>query len=106
MWSMVKFRQVVQGTSVDNWWNSGSNHVAFSRGNRGFVVFNAENWDLNQTIRTGLPSGTYCDVISGEKSGNGCTGKKIVVDGSGNAQFSIPGGSGDGVIAIHVEAKL
>lgn len=103
MWSMVQFRNVVGNSPVENWWNRGANQVAFSRGNRGFIVFNAENWDLNENIQTGLSSGTYCDVISGEKNGSSCTGKSISVGGDGVAQFSISGNSDDGVIAIHVE---
>ncbi|XP_073666305.1 alpha-amylase 2B isoform X7 [Tursiops truncatus] len=65
--NMVVFRNVVDGQPFTNWWDNGSNQVAFGRGNRGFIVFNNDDWALSSTLQTGLPAGTYCDVISGDK---------------------------------------
>lgn len=48
-----------------------SNRIAFRRGNRGFFALNNDpsaTW--TQSFQTGLPAGTYCDVISGEPSSN------------------------------------
>ncbi|XP_070505307.1 alpha-amylase A-like [Chironomus tepperi] len=107
IYNMVKFRNAAGSAAVANWWeNSGGKQIAFSRGNRAFIVFNNEGYDLNQSIYTGLPSGSYCDIASGNKSGNSCTGLTINVDGSGNAHFSIAAGASDGFIAIHADAKL
>ena len=61
---------------------------------------------LSTTLQTGLPAGTYCDVISGDKIDGNCTGIKVYVSGDGTAQFSISNTSGDPFIAIHVEPKL
>lgn len=106
IYNMVHFRNAVKGTAVENWWDNGNNQIAFSRGNRGFIVFNNEGYGINQSFKTGLPAGTYCDVASGSKSGSSCTGKSITVDGSGNAHISLSNSDYDGFQAYHVNAKL
>nr|XP_045726894.1 alpha-amylase 1B [Mirounga angustirostris] len=104
--NMVMFRNVVDGQPFTNWWDNGSNQVAFGRGNRGFIVFNNDDWTLSLTLQTGLPAGTYCDVISGDKINGHCTGIQISVSGDGNAHFSISNSAEDPFIAIHAESKL
>ncbi|KAM7318034.1 hypothetical protein ACRRTK_022771 [Alexandromys fortis] len=104
--NMVAFRNVVHGQPFSNWWDNGSNQVAFGRGNKGFIVFNNDDWALSATLQTGLPAGTYCDVISGDKIDGNCTGIKVYVGNDGKAQFSISNSAEDPFIAIHVEAKL
>ncbi|XP_075856021.1 alpha-amylase 2B isoform X2 [Microcebus murinus] len=104
--NMVVFRNVVDGQPFTNWWDNGSNQVAFGRGNRGFIVFNNDDWSLSLTLQTGLPAGTYCDVISGDKIDGNCTGIKIYVSADGKANFSISNSAEDPFIAIHVESKL
>ncbi|KAH0618361.1 hypothetical protein JD844_017485 [Phrynosoma platyrhinos] len=104
--NMVIFRNVVEGQAFTNWWDNNSNQVAFGRGNKGFIVFNNDDWNLSETLQTGLPSGTYCDIISGEKEGNSCTGIRIEVQGDGKAYFQISNSAEDPFVAIHVNAKL
>ncbi|NP_001079910.1 amylase, alpha 2B (pancreatic) S homeolog precursor [Xenopus laevis] len=104
--NMVIFRNVVNGQPFSNWWDNGSNQVAFGRGNKGFIVFNNDDRYLDATLNTGLPSGTYCDVISGQKEGSRCTGRQINVDGNGFARFQISNTDEDPFAAIHVNAKL
>ncbi|MBZ3888340.1 Pancreatic alpha-amylase [Sciurus carolinensis] len=104
--NMVIFRNVVDGQSFTNWWDNGSNQVAFGRGNRGFIVFNNDDWSLSTTLQTGLPGGTYCDVISGDKANGDCTGIKVYVSSDGNAHFSISNYAEDPFIAIHADSKL
>lgn len=58
------------------------------------------------TLSTGLPGGVYCDVISGQKEGNACTGKQIHVGSDGRAHFFISNRDEDPFVAIHVDAKL
>lgn len=106
IYNMVKFRNDVGTAAVANWWDNGANQIAFSRGSRGFIVFNGDSSNLSQSLATGLPAGTYCDVISGSKSGNSCTGPSITVGGDGRATFNIASNAGEGAIAIHVEARL
>ncbi|KFO26902.1 Pancreatic alpha-amylase [Fukomys damarensis] len=104
--NMVAFRNVADGQPFSNWWDNGSNQVAFGRGNRGFIVFNNDDWALSSTLQTGLPAGTYCDVISGDKVDGNCTGIKVQVAADGTAHFSISNSAEDPFIAIHAESKL
>ncbi|KAF4102509.1 hypothetical protein G5714_017309 [Onychostoma macrolepis] len=104
--NMVIFRNVVNGQPLSNWWDNGNNQIAFSRGSKGFIVINNDDWALNVTLNTGLPMGTYCDVISGDKSGSTCTGKKVSVGSDGRATFSISNTDEDPFIAIHADSKL
>jgi alpha-amylase len=103
---MVGFKNAAGESGVANWWDNGNNQIAFGRGNRGFIVFNGQSSGLNENLATGLPAGTYCDIISGSKVGNSCTGTTITVGGDGRANFSLAGDAPDGVLAIHVNAKL
>lgn len=50
---------------VENWWTNGDNQIAYSRGSASFIAFNKDNGQMNVNLKTGLPSGTYCDIISG-----------------------------------------
>ncbi|KAL7850851.1 hypothetical protein AOLI_G00212070 [Acnodon oligacanthus] len=104
--NMVIFRNLVNGEPLSNWWDNGSNQVAFGRGSRGFIVINNDDWTLDVTLNTGLPGGTYCDVISGQKEGSSCTGKQVQVGGDGRATFNISNSEEDPFIAIHADSKL
>uniref|UniRef100_A0A8C6GEU9 Alpha-amylase n=1 Tax=Mus spicilegus TaxID=10103 RepID=A0A8C6GEU9_MUSSI len=104
--NMVAFRNVVNGQPFANWWDNDSNQVAFGRGNKGFIVFNNDDWALSETLQTGLPAGTYCDVISGDKVDGNCTGIKVYVGNDGKAHFSISNSAEDPFIAIHAESKI
>uniref|UniRef100_A0A8C2DR64 Alpha-amylase n=1 Tax=Cyprinus carpio TaxID=7962 RepID=A0A8C2DR64_CYPCA len=104
--NMVAFRNVVNGQAFSNWWDNGSNQISFSRGNKGFLVINNDDWELNETLNTGLPGGTYCDVISGQKESGRCSGKEVVVGGDGRATFRISNQEEDPFIAIHADSKL
>ncbi|PNF21982.1 hypothetical protein B7P43_G17813 [Cryptotermes secundus] len=104
IYNMARFTNLVQRTSVTNWWDNGSQQIAYTRGNLDFIAFNDQyNTDLNQTIQTSLPGGTYCDVISGEKQGNFCIGKTATVEPDGRAFIQLPASEDDGVLAITVE---
>ncbi|KAG5868160.1 hypothetical protein JTB14_032973 [Gonioctena quinquepunctata] len=105
IFNMVKFRNVCLGTQLNNWWDNNDNQIAFSRGDKGFVAFTL-NGDINESISTGLPAGTYCDVISGSLENGSCSGKAVTVDGSGNAAVSLSANGDDFMLAIHVDAKL
>uniref|UniRef100_A0A6B2EJ92 Alpha-amylase n=1 Tax=Phlebotomus kandelakii TaxID=1109342 RepID=A0A6B2EJ92_9DIPT len=103
--NMVRFRNDVGTRPVVLWQDNGSNQIAFSRGNRGFVAFNKDDVDLNMQFKTKLPPGYYCDVISGEKSGNSCTGKVLIVK-KAKVAVVIKADDPFGVVAIHTESKL
>uniref|UniRef100_A0A3B1IR29 alpha-amylase n=1 Tax=Astyanax mexicanus TaxID=7994 RepID=A0A3B1IR29_ASTMX len=90
--NMVIFRNVVNGQPLSNWWDNGNNMIAF--------------WSMDITLNTGLPGGTYCDVISGQKEGSRCTGKQVTVGSDGRANFKISNSDQDPFIAIHASSKL
>jgi alpha-amylase len=106
IYNMVKFKSVVENASVGNFWDNGNNQIAFSRGNRGFIAFNLENHDLNARLKTGLSAGVYCDVGSGDKINNKCTGKSVTVGNDGFAWINVKHNEFDGFLAIHIDAKL
>ena len=87
--SMVAFRHLVAGTDQNHWWDDGANAIAFSRGNKGFVAINDEVAVVAQTVATGLPPGTYCDLLTGGVSGASCAGTSVVVDSTGSVQFTL-----------------
>jgi alpha-amylase len=100
---MVGFRKATVGAPVENVWDNGENQLAFSRGDKGFVVINHEATALSQKLTTGLPAGTYCDVLRGELSGATCSGPVVEVDAAGSAQLEVPAES---ALALHVAQKL
>jgi hypothetical protein len=59
-----------------------------------------------QMFQTCLPAGTYCDVISGHKSGSSCTGKTVTVGSNGVANIVIMHNEEDGVLAIHTGVSI
>lgn len=104
--NMIGFRNAAGSSGLSNWWSNGSNQIAFARNGQGFVAFNNQGSDMNVSLQTSLPAGTYCDVISGNVSGGSCSGKTVTVNGDGTAQISIGAGEEDGTLAIHVNARL
>lgn len=73
---------------------------------KAFIAINNDNFGMDVTLQTGLPSGTYCDVNSGNKVNGACTGRTVNVNGDGTARINIPYYQEDPVIAIHIESKL
>jgi len=61
---MVGFHNAVEGTEVTNWWDDGGNHIAYGRGDTGYVTINNTEGEVTRTYETSLPAGTYCDVIA------------------------------------------
>ena len=91
--NMVAFRNYTQSApNVTNWWSNGGNLIAFGRGNRGFVVINNETAPADRWFNTGMPAGTYCDIISGEATVRGrsqCSGDSVTVNDNGWAQIRV-----------------
>lgn len=104
IFNMVEFRQVASGTELNNWTADGDNQIAFSRGNKGFIAISI-NGDFEANVRTELPDGEYCDIISGSFMNGECTGKTVRVSG-GEAEVHISSEHTEAAIAIHVNAKL
>ncbi len=91
---MVGFRRVVAGSDVNHWWDDGANAIAFSRGAKGFVAINRESAVIDTTIATGMPPGSYADLLSGSS---------VVVDATGAIQLQLAANS---AIAIDLATKL
>jgi alpha-amylase len=91
--SMVAFRNTARGTGVTNWWDNGGDAIAFGRGDKGYVAINHEGSALTRTFQTSLPSGTYCDVQSGNA---------VTVDGSGRFTATLGAGT---AVALHAGAR-
>ncbi|KAG5306614.1 AMY1 amylase, partial [Acromyrmex insinuator] len=105
IYRMVQFRNLVNGENVHNWWSNGKNQIAFSRGAKGFIAFNVEgNSNLLRKLQTGLPAGTYCDIITGEAidGRSKCSGKSVQVGNDSTALIEIPSNGMEGVLALHI----
>ena len=100
---MVAFRRVVAGSDVNHWWDNGANAIAFSRGAAGFVAISRESTAVSASVATGLAPGTYCDVLTGGRSGAACVGTAVVVDATGSVQLNLAANS---ALAIHSGTKL
>jgi alpha-amylase len=101
--NMVGFRNAVGTAPVANWWSNGNNQVAFSRGSAGFVAVNREGGALSRTFSTGLPAGTYCDVVHGDVSGTTCTGPTVTVNSAGQATLAV---AAMDAVAIHAGSRV
>jgi alpha-amylase len=87
--SMVSFRRAARGTDINHWWNQGADAIAFSRGDRGFVAINGGSATVTATVPTGMPPGTYTDLL---------TGSAVVVDATGSVQLTL---AAQTALAIH-----
>jgi alpha-amylase len=101
---MVAFRAATAGVAaVTDWWDDGSNLIAFGRGNLGFVVINRESQPVTRSFQTELPAGRYCDVVAGDLVGASCSGATIAVGSDGGAVITAPA---SGAVAIHARAMV
>jgi alpha-amylase len=88
--NMVGWHNLVVGQPVSNWYDDGSNLIAFSRGAKGWIAINNESSPQTHTFATGLPAGTYCDVIHTAAPATSCPGQTVTVDVQGNATVTVP----------------
>jgi alpha-amylase len=65
-------------------------------------VLNHESAALSRSFDTGLPPGSYCDVIAGGLSAGSCLGATVTVDAGGMAMIDVPAMT---ALAIHVAQK-
>jgi alpha-amylase len=103
---MVGFRNYTSPHfAVSDWWTNADSAIAFGRGERGFVIINRGDSDLNNTFQTSMPAGSYCDVTKGELTpdGKGCTGPTVTVDNAGKVALTVARMS---AVAIHGGAKV
>ncbi len=107
--NMVGFHNATRAdATVSNWWSDGSNVVAFGRGPSGAAngwvsLNNGTNALPNHTFATGLPAGTYCDIIHGDYSNGTCSGPTVAVGTGGTATVTVPGKD---AVALDVNARI
>jgi len=86
---MVGFRNNVAGALLTGWVSPSSQQIAFARSKLGFVAINNADSAWNTTFNTGLPAGTYCNVIDGSSQSGVCTGSAFTVGGDGKVTVAI-----------------
>nr|Q9NJP0.2 RecName: Full=Alpha-amylase-related protein; Flags: Precursor [Drosophila elegans]AAF25712.2 putative amylase-related protein [Drosophila elegans] len=106
IYAMVGFKNAVRDTEMAEWWDNGDSQISFCRGNKGFLAVNNNQYDLSQELNTCLPAGEYCDVISGSLINGSCTGKSVTVKDNGYGYIHIGVDDFDGMMALHVDAKV
>lgn len=111
---MFSWRVAARAQPMINWWADG-NQIAFSRGAAptaalAFVALNNARESMRQLLFAGLPSGRYCDIISGDftrnSSGTFCSGTIARVDAQRRVQVAIDLAAENQVFALHVDAKM
>lgn len=101
--NLVGFHNATRGQAVGNWWSDGNNAIAFSRGSAGWISVNNENSTVSTGYQTGLPAGTYCDLVHGDFANGSCTGPTVVVSASGTATVST---AAKDAVAIDADAMV
>ncbi len=88
---VVAFRSAVSGEPMVNIVSGSKNHLAFGRGAKGFVAINDDAAPWTQSFQTGLPAGTYCNVVHGllAPDGTTCASDSAEVDGAGQATLTV-----------------
>ncbi len=88
---MVGFRNATAGQGMSNIQTATRSTIAFSRGNIGFVALNNGTSVWHAGLDTGLPGGTYCNIVHGLRSpaGSSCASDSVTVDGAGRATLDI-----------------
>lgn len=80
--SMVGFHNTAGSAPVANWQSKDGNNIGFSRGSTGFVALNNSSGSTTYTYTTGLPDGSYCDLI------DSCATKVTVSGGSASVTLA------------------
>jgi len=89
---MIKWRAAVGDASIQNVYNKGSAY-GFSRGDKGFVLFNTSTDAFKGVVKTSLPAGGYCNlaVTGALTQGASCTPENtFAVAKDGTVAISIP----------------
>lgn len=94
---MIRFHNETLGAQMTRWWSNGNDQIAFSREKQGFFALNREELGkLTGKLETDLPTGKYCDLITGFKVNDICTGETLVVNREGFISIDISASSAVG----------
>jgi alpha-amylase len=88
--NMVGWHNAARGQAVANWTDDGNNAIAFGRGSAAWVSIDNGTSAAAKTYQTGLPAGTYCDLIHGSFANGACSGPTVTVGANGNALVTTP----------------
>lgn len=106
---MIRWHKYVNG-AVKSRPYSDKSAYGYARGTKGYVLFNSSSSSRTMTVRSGLPKGTYCDVVTGGKAPikvvkgkKTCVGLTVTVDAGTRAKATVPAMS---AIAIAPYSKL
>jgi alpha-amylase len=87
--AMIGWRAHVGKAKRANWYTDEGNVIAFSRGSKGWAAFNNGAEAKEIRVQTGLPKGTYCDVVTGGEEGSACSGESVEVSSTGFAEVTV-----------------
>jgi len=93
---------LADGAAVANWTADGNDLIAFSRGSAAWIAINNGGTAETATFQTGLPDGSYCDIIADTYSNGGCSGSGVVV-AHGQASVTVPA---HGSVAIDANSVI
>jgi len=85
--ALVRWHNAVGAATRADWWDDGANVISFRRG-KGWVAFNNDPAPHTIAVQTGLPKGSYRDLVGGGT---------VSVDRSGAATVTVPA---KGAIAV------
>ncbi len=51
IYNMARFRNVANGTALNDWWDNQGNQIAFCRGDKAFIAINGDNYPLRETLQ-------------------------------------------------------
>ncbi|KAH9054852.1 hypothetical protein EDB87DRAFT_1567972, partial [Lactarius vividus] len=99
---MVDFRNQVGRAPLTGWVSPSSQRIAFARGSDGFVAINNADSEWSTAFMTGLPGGSYCNVIDGSSSPEDtCTGTAFTIGPDGSMSVTV---GAHQAIAVHTGA--
>lgn len=79
--NLVHFRNTTdQDFFAKDWWSNGSDQLAFSRGELGFVAINNSGETLIRELQTSLPPGNYCNLTEAINSNDSNCQKTYYID--------------------------
>ncbi|KAF8259044.1 glycoside hydrolase [Lactarius quietus] len=96
---MVGFRNQVGSAPLTAWVSPSSQQIAFARGAHGFVALNNADSAWSATFMTGLPAGSYCNIIDGTSVAGVCTGTAFTIGGDGSLIVTVGPRQ---AVAVHV----
>ncbi|KAK8787442.1 hypothetical protein V5799_022783, partial [Amblyomma americanum] len=96
---LIEFRRVVGSAPLTHFWTD-DHSVAFARDKIGFLFVAISDSRQSSRVHTSMRPGVYCDIVSGHRVGNDCTGDPVVVELDGTTTVGVREDSAHPVIAI------